>query len=179
MSRSPPKAPQFTIIYAGARPEIGYIGRRLCFHMNWSPKCLEMQLLRPLRMAKPHGFQVLKPPLKRNRLEGSRARGGLWTHHSRAQTQEEVMATAERANLRVCWRFGGNGAKYVEEASKARPQSVPCGFPAVASSFVPLRPAFGAPLERNPLVRDGLKLTKSIEKPCRWARSRSAIRLGP
>lgn len=29
------------------------------------------------------------------------------------------MATAERANLRVCWRFGGNGAKYVEEASKA------------------------------------------------------------
>lgn len=64
-------APQFTIIYAGARPEIGYIGR-----------------------------------------------GGLWTHHSRAQTREEVMATAERANLRVCWRFGGNGAKYVEEIGK-------------------------------------------------------------
>ncbi|CAE7814561.1 unnamed protein product, partial [Symbiodinium sp. KB8] len=63
--------PQFTVLYAGARPEIGYIGR-----------------------------------------------GGLWTHHSRAQTREEVMATAERANLRVCWRFGGNGAKYVEEIGK-------------------------------------------------------------
>ncbi|CAE7208092.1 unnamed protein product, partial [Symbiodinium sp. CCMP2456] len=63
--------PQFTVVYAGARPEIGYIGR-----------------------------------------------GGLWTHHSRAQTREEVMATAERANLRVCWRFGGNGAKYVEEIGK-------------------------------------------------------------
>lgn len=67
----PSPAPQFTIIYAGARPEIGYIGR-----------------------------------------------GGLWTHHSRAQTREEVMATAERANMRVCWRFGGNGAKYVEEIGK-------------------------------------------------------------
>eukprot|EP00931_Biecheleriopsis_adriatica_P048558 TRINITY_DN28067_c0_g1_i1.p1 TRINITY_DN28067_c0_g1~~TRINITY_DN28067_c0_g1_i1.p1 ORF type:complete len:3244 (-),score=551.12 TRINITY_DN28067_c0_g1_i1:114-9845(-) len=67
----PSPAPKFTIIYAGAKPEIGYIGR-----------------------------------------------GGRWTHHSRAQTREEVMATAERANLRVCWRFGGNGAKYVEEVGK-------------------------------------------------------------
>jgi len=67
----PAPAPKFTVIYAGARPEIGYIGR-----------------------------------------------GGRWTHHSRGITREEVMATEERANLRVCWQYGGQGAKYVEEIGK-------------------------------------------------------------
>lgn len=67
----PKPFPKFQIIYANARPEIGYIGR-----------------------------------------------GGQWIHRTRAKTQEEVMATEERANLRVCWRFGGSGAKYVEEVGK-------------------------------------------------------------
>jgi len=53
-----------------------------------------------------------------DRALGIIGRGGQWTHHSRAITREEVMATREEANLRVCWRFGGNGGKYVMEVGK-------------------------------------------------------------
>jgi len=63
--------PHFTIIYAGARPEINYAGR-----------------------------------------------GGDWVHRTKAITREEIMAEDERANLRVCWKFGGQGAKFVEEIGK-------------------------------------------------------------
>mmetsp|Transcript_142909 Transcript_142909/g.247385 ORF Transcript_142909/g.247385 Transcript_142909/m.247385 type:complete len:2516 (+) Transcript_142909:3-7550(+) len=67
----PDPKPKFAIVFANARPEIGYIGR-----------------------------------------------GGEWTLHSRGITKEEVMGTRERANLRVCWRYGGNGAKYVMEVGR-------------------------------------------------------------
>jgi hypothetical protein len=49
---------------------------------------------------------------------GNIGRGGQWAHRARARTQEEVLATQERANLRVCWRFGANGAKYVQEVGR-------------------------------------------------------------
>jgi hypothetical protein len=45
-------------------------------------------------------------------------RGGHWKHRSRGITKEEIKGTVEKANLRVCWRFGGNGAKYVMEVGR-------------------------------------------------------------
>lgn len=50
---------------------------------------------------------------------GIQGRGGVWTHHSRALTREEIMGTTEKANLRVCWRFGNSAApKYVIEIGR-------------------------------------------------------------
>lgn len=53
-----------------------------------------------------------------NLAVGDIGRGGLWTHRSRAITREEIQGTAEKANLRVCWQYGGHGARYVEEVGR-------------------------------------------------------------
>jgi hypothetical protein len=45
-------------------------------------------------------------------------RGGKWTMHSKATTREEAMGSVEKANMRVCWRYGGIGGKYVAEIGR-------------------------------------------------------------
>lgn len=49
---------------------------------------------------------------------GDLGRGAKWILHSRGFTKEEVKGTRERANMRVCWRYGGPGAKYVMEVGR-------------------------------------------------------------
>eukprot|EP00929_Paragymnodinium_shiwhaense_P041335 TRINITY_DN21478_c0_g1_i1.p1 TRINITY_DN21478_c0_g1~~TRINITY_DN21478_c0_g1_i1.p1 ORF type:complete len:3380 (+),score=785.72 TRINITY_DN21478_c0_g1_i1:132-10271(+) len=45
-------------------------------------------------------------------------RGGQWKHRSRASTREEIKGMVEKANLRVCWMFGGPSGKYVREVGR-------------------------------------------------------------
>lgn len=44
--------------------------------------------------------------------------GGEWRSLSRGMTREEIKGVEEKANLRVCWQYGGVGAKYVTEVGR-------------------------------------------------------------
>jgi hypothetical protein len=42
----------------------------------------------------------------------------MWTHHTRANTSEEILGAVPRANLRVCWKFAGTGGGFVAEVGR-------------------------------------------------------------